>query len=70
MTLHKPVRVISGRKVKIGTEGEISWVGKDNYSNGMRVGIRLIDGTVVFTAMSNVRVICPDEEFEKQLLGE
>lgn len=67
--MHKPVRVVKGRKVKIGTEGEIMWIGPNRFGPGENVGIRLIDGSVVFTAMSNVRVIDPDEEIEKILLG-
>lgn len=66
--LHKLVKVVRGRKVPIGTEGEISWMGETPY--GPRIGIRLLDGTVVFTARSNTQLINVDKEIEKILLGE
>lgn len=54
-TFGKPIRVIRGRKVAIGTTGEVFWRGESQY--GERVGIRLADGSKVFTAITNVEVI-------------
>lgn len=62
--LDKPVKVVSGRKVPIGTIGVVFWVGMRNYSKygnwwrwEVRVGIRTDDGTTHFTAEKNVEVI-------------
>jgi hypothetical protein len=49
------VRVISGRKVKVGLVGEVSWAGKGLY--GDRVGIRDQSGHTEFTSAKNVEVI-------------
>jgi hypothetical protein len=51
----RKLRVVRGRKVPIGTEGECSWYGQTQY--GARVGIRDLQGNVVFTAASNVVVV-------------
>jgi hypothetical protein len=62
------VRVVRGRKLALGTEGEIFWNGpnpfKPVYRNGYnrpdeyeRIGLRLDSGEKVFTAGSNVEVI-------------
>lgn len=74
----KKVKVVRGRKIPIGTVGEVVWFGENSYyresrySNGMfkalmgyehynpekwRVGIRLLDGSRVFTAATNVEVV-------------
>lgn len=65
--LHKVVKVVQGRKVPIGTEGEVFWMGDSGY--GMSVGLRLIDGKKVFTAMKNVEVVQLDKAFETEVLG-
>lgn len=49
------LRVVRGRKVPVGTEGECSWYGQTKY--GARVGIRDLQGQVTFTAASNVEVV-------------
>ena len=49
------VRVVRGRKIPIGTEGEVSWYGQTQY--GARVGIRDLQGNVQFTAATNVIVV-------------
>lgn len=67
ISMHKLVRVVRGRKVPNGTEGEIFWMGNNGY--GMSVGLRLIDGSKVFTAMSNVQVVSLDEIIERDILG-
>lgn len=54
-TWGKRVRVIRGRKLPIGTEGEIFWRGNSGY--GESVGLRLADNSRVFTALTNVEVI-------------
>ena len=48
------VTVFKGRKVPIGTSGEVCWIGEDSYGKG-RVGIR-VEGETVFTATANVKV--------------
>lgn len=53
----KTVQVVKGRKIPIGTKGEVCWAGKCQYSGNLRVGIRLTSGEKVFTAGSNVVVI-------------
>jgi hypothetical protein len=45
------VRVVKGRKVPNGTEGECFWVGETQY--GTRIGIRDDAGTVHWTAATN-----------------
>lgn len=65
---HKLVKVVKGRKVPIGTEGEICWMGVDSFGN-KKVGIRLLNGNKVYTAESNVRRISDDELFEREFLG-
>jgi hypothetical protein len=67
LSIHSPVKVIKGRKVPIGTEGEIFWIGETKW--GKSVGIRLIDDTRVFTSINNVEKILDDELFEKAILG-
>lgn len=46
------VRVVCGRKVPIGTEGIVVWMGAGQY--GERVGIKDDAGTVFWTALKNV----------------
>ena len=65
--LHKQVHVVRGRKVPIGTEGDVFWMGDSGY--GMSVGIRLICGKKVFTALRNVETVQLDKVFESVVLG-
>lgn len=51
----KRVRVVSGKKVPIGTEGEVFWMGDSKF--GTRVGIDAPALGRVFTALHNVEVI-------------
>lgn len=51
-----PVEVFKGRKVPVGTVGEISWVGIDSFGN-VKVGIKDAQGEVHFTAVSNVKLV-------------
>ena len=46
------VRVVRGRKVPLGTVGDVIWVGFGRY--GARVGVKDADGVVHWTARSNV----------------
>ena len=49
------VMVVAGRKIAKGTVGEVVWVGHDNFNpKAYRIGLRLPDGSKVFTAMGNV----------------
>lgn len=59
----RTVRVVKGRKVEIGTTAEVFWAGRDQFRRGQfgrrdveRVGLRLLDGTRVFTSAENVVV--------------
>ena len=64
----KTVRVVKGRKVPVGTVGEVFWVGEQRQygyryyrspfaGTPMRVGIRTADGTRHFLAADNVEVV-------------
>jgi len=62
----KTVRVFKGRKVPIGTVGEVFWVKRYNYGkypdpwgfySTTKVGIKDSAGEVYFTAIGNVEVI-------------
>ena len=49
------VKVVAGRKIAKGTVGEVVWVGKDAFrKHAFRAGIRIGDGSRVFTAMDNL----------------
>jgi len=48
----QPAVVVKGRKVPVGTEGTVVWLGEGNY--GMRCGIKDATGEVHWTAASNV----------------
>ena len=50
----KNIKVVKGRKVRIGTSGTCIWVGQGTY--GMRVGLKDDAGTVHWTALDNVVV--------------
>ena len=47
------VRVVKGRKVALGTEGTVFWVGEGKY-DGYRVGMKTESGETHWTAVSNV----------------
>jgi hypothetical protein len=51
----KAVRVARGRKVPVGTEGVVIWLGESRY--GLRVGVKDAAGTVHWTAAGNVEVL-------------
>jgi hypothetical protein len=55
----RKVRVIKGRKVAHGTEGEVFWMGTKKFGgkNQTRVGIKDAQGTVYWTSASNVEVV-------------
>jgi hypothetical protein len=69
------VQVIKGRKIPQGTKGEVVWKGRDGYyrsygltlslpARAFRVGLRLADGSRVFTSLENVsktQVVLPTE---------
>ena len=46
--------VVKGRKVPVGTTGEVFWVGESNYG-GFRVGLKDAEGQTHWTAASNVQ---------------
>ncbi len=48
------VEIVAGRKIAKGTKGEVVWVGRDSFNpKAYRIGLRLPDGSRVFTAMGN-----------------
>lgn len=51
------VRVIKGRKVPVGTEGEVVWKGDDRWNGGTRIGIRDASGKVQYTNSNNAERI-------------
>ena len=54
------VEVVRGRKVPIGTTGEVIWIGADKYDRTgrkQRLGVKDGDGEVHWTAESNVRLV-------------
>ena len=53
----KQVEVVKGRKVPVGTTGEVIWIGEKQW--GWRVGIKDADGEVHWTAETNVKVVDP-----------
>ena len=53
--MQDPVKVVKGRKLPVGLEGEIMWIGDTRW--GKRVGLRLKDGSVEFTDIRNVKTI-------------
>lgn len=62
--LDKPVKVVSGRKVPIGTTGVVFWVGMRNYSKygnwwswEVRLGLRTESGEAFFTSERNVECL-------------
>jgi hypothetical protein len=60
------VQIVAGRKVAKGTKGEVVWVGPDGFRRGAyRIGMRLIDGSRVYTAMDNAsKMFNPPTEAE------
>lgn len=62
----KQIRVVRGRKIPIGTEGKVFWMGDKGF--GMGVGIILENGSKVFSSLKNVEVMIADQEFERILL--
>jgi hypothetical protein len=66
----RTVKVVKGRKVPVGTTGEICWVGVNQFAHqsyyapskkSLRVGIRLLDGTKVFTDFANCEIVNPQQ---------
>lgn len=51
------VKVVKGRKVPVGTEGTVFWLGEDKFGNGYRVGFETPTGEKHFTALSNVEAL-------------
>jgi len=55
----KQVKVVSGRKIPIGTIGEVFWMGAARYGTQVvtNVGIQLLSGERVFTSKINLEVV-------------
>lgn len=64
----KRVRVMRGRKVNVGTEGVVFWIGESQW--GMRAGIRTDDGQTHFVPLDYLEVVNPDQyladEYDRQ----
>ncbi len=56
----REVKVVKGRKVPVGTAGQVFWYGQTQY--GWRVGFTTAAGEKHFTAASNVEVVVPGAE--------
>lgn len=56
------VKVVKGRKVPIGTEGEVFWLGDKGW--GYSVGFKTSEGEKHFTSISNVESTSPAYEQE------
>jgi hypothetical protein len=52
------LKVVRGRKLKIGAEGWCFWIGENQW--GTSVGIELADRSRGFTALKNVELVQPD----------
>ncbi len=66
------VVVEAGRKLPLGTQGKVFWMGQDAFSrNAIRVGLVLADGSKVFTALGNVTKLnvppVTDEEITSEI---
>lgn len=67
------VKVVRGRKVPLGTQGTVIWMGEQSYNGSYpkkRIGLKDAEGTAHWTALSNVEkiaeVVLPtDEEIEE-----
>ncbi len=64
----KDVVVVSGRKVPIGTEGRVFWMGDNKW--GKSVGIEEVSGKRHFTSIGNVQTLTIDMAFEIAILKE
>lgn len=51
----RTIKVVKGRKVPKGTTGVCIWIGEGDW--GTRVGLKTEDGTVYWTAASNVEAV-------------
>jgi hypothetical protein len=49
------VRIVAGRKIPVGLEGQVTWSGDSQF--GPRVRVQLANGDEEFTAAHNVEVI-------------
>jgi hypothetical protein len=80
VSVGKRVKAVRGRKVKVGTEATVFWMGwndfrprfANSYSakregvNEDRVGVRLDDGTTVFADKANFEVVDPGDEMPSE----
>ena len=62
--LDKKVKVVKGRKVPVGTQGEVFWIGMRNYSRygnwwswEVRLGFKTETGETFFTSENNVELV-------------
>jgi hypothetical protein len=54
----KNVKVVKGRKVPLGTEGQVIWIGPDQFHAGkVRIGLKDVGGVTHWTAGDNVKVM-------------
>lgn len=59
---YKKVKVVTGRKIPVGTIGDVIWMGPCKFNrNRTNIGIRLLSGEVVFTASTNCEVVNPEQ---------
>lgn len=65
--LYKEVTVVRGRKVPIGTQGRVFWMGDKGW--GMSVGIEEASGKKHFTSLKNVETVDANKLFEDLILN-
>lgn len=59
----RKVRVVRGRKVPKGTEGEVFWSGPDRFNrHGVRVGLKTETGEKLFIDGHNLEAVDPEIE--------
>lgn len=66
----KRVRVVSGRKVPLGTEGYVFWRTDDDGYGRAKIGFRDANNVAHFTAESNVLIEAEDDNWIKAKGGE
>jgi hypothetical protein len=65
------VVVEAGRKLPLGTQGNVFWIGRDSFSpKSLRVGLVLTDGSKVFTSLGNVAKLNVPPVTDEEITGE
>lgn len=54
---NKRIRVIKGRKIPVGVEGIVFWIGPDRFKGGNRCGFKDDGGTTHWISTGNIEVV-------------